>query len=55
VKFCDFGISRKVNFKTYIGQRRIATDEYLSPEELLMIPATDPFASGNYYILLNNL
>jgi serine/threonine protein kinase len=44
--YCDFGSSRKVNFKSFIGEKEVVTDAYLSPEELLRMENVDLFASG---------
>jgi serine/threonine protein kinase len=45
-KYCDFGCSRKVNFKSFIGDKKVATDVFLSPEDLLRMKDVDLFASG---------
>jgi serine/threonine protein kinase len=44
--YCDFGCSRKVNFKSFIGDKKVATDVYLSPEDLLRMKHIDLFAAS---------
>jgi hypothetical protein len=46
-KHCDFGISKKLYFKSFLEERIFSTDNYLAPEELLKLPNIDLFASGN--------
>jgi serine/threonine protein kinase len=46
VKYCDFAVSERMNFKRVKVRSKTCSPTYMSPEALLKAKSYDPFASG---------